>query len=252
MLTLKTPEEIEIMAEGGKRLAEVLRSLEQEVHVGVTTKRLDSIAYQLINASGARPAFLHYRPSGARKPYPYTLCTSINDVVVHGQPSDYALKDGDLVKLDLGLIYKKFYLDAAITVPVGSVGSQAKKLIAATKEALAAGIQEARTGKTLGDIGFAIERVAKKNHVGVAEGLVGHGIGRSLHEDPTVFNFGRKGEGEELQEGMVLAIEPMITLGNGATKTLPDDSFVTRDGSPSAHFEHTVAITENGPRILTA
>ena|ERR1700722_1850021 len=252
MLTIKTPAEIETMAEGGKRLAEVLRALEADTHVGVKTIQLDRLAYQLIHKLGAKPAFLHYRPVGARKAYPYTLCASINDVVVHGQPSDYVIQDGDLVKLDLGLIYKGLYLDSAITVAVGEVSREAKKLVAATRDALAAGIEEAYIGKTLGDIGYAIAAVAKKNKVGIAEGLIGHGIGRELHEDPAVFNFGKRGDGEPLEIGMVLAIEPMFTAGAGATATRKDDSYVTADGGVAAHFEHSVAITKDGPRVLTA
>ena len=251
------------MAEGGKRLAEVLRALEGEVAVGVKTKQLDRFAYQMIHKLGAKPAFLHYRPAGARRAYPYTLCSSINDVVVHGQPSDYAIRDGDVVKLDLGLIYKGFYLDSAVTVLAGGgtsagVGAsnaaarEAKKLIAATRDALVAGIEEAQIGKAIGDIGYAIEKVVKKAGFSVAEGLIGHGIGHSLHEDPAVFNFGKRGDGEPLQEGMVIAIEPMVIASRtGATTTRPDDSYVARDGSIAAHFEHTVAITADGPRILT-
>ena len=254
MLILKTPEEIKIMAEGGKRLAEVLRSLTDETRAGVTTKQLDRLAYQHIHKLGAKPAFLHYRPMGARRAYPYTLCASLNDIIVHGQPSDYKLKDGDLVKLDLGLIYKGLYLDSAVTVAIGAadkLSRETKRLITATQDALMAGIAEARVGKTLGDIGFAIAAVAKKNKCGIAEGLIGHGIGRSLHEDPAVFNFGKRGDGEPLEEGMVLAIEPMFTAGDGATVTRKDDSYATRDGSLAAHFEHTVAITKDEPRILT-
>jgi methionyl aminopeptidase len=251
-LTIKTPAEIETMAEGGKRLAEVLRALEAETRAGMKTIQLDRIAYQLIHKLGAKPAFLHYRPVGARKAYPYTLCSSINDVVVHGQPSEYVIQDGDLVKLDLGLVYKGLYLDSAVTVGVGTISREAKKLIAATRDALAAGIEEVYIGKTLGDIGFAIEKVAKKNKVGIAEGLVGHGIGRALHEDPTVFNFGKRGDWDDLEIGMVLAIEPMFTAGAGATTTRKDDSYVTADGSLAAHFEQSVAITKEGPRVLTA
>ena len=251
MLILKSPSEIELMAEGGHRLADVLRHLVDETHAGVTTKQLDRIAYELIHQSGAKPAFLHYRPAGARRAYPYTLCASINDVVVHGQPSDYVIQDGDLVKLDLGLIYKKFYADAAVTVMVGKVGPEAKKLVAATVEALAAGIKEVKPGKTLGDIGFAVGKVAEKNNFSVADGLTGHGIGRNLHEDPTVFNFGERGDDEELRPGMVLAIEPMFTAGAGAIKQIKDESYATRDGSLAAHFEHTVAVTETGVRVLT-
>jgi methionyl aminopeptidase len=239
MTTIKTPEEIEIMAEGGRRL-------------GVTTKQLDRLAYQLIHKSGAKPAFLHYKPAGADHAYPYTLCASLNSIVVHGQPSDYLIQDGDLVKLDLGLIYKGFYLDAARTVGIGALTREAKKLIAAAEEAFYAGVKVAVPGKTLGDLGCAIEKTVKKNKFSVAEGLVGHGIGRALHEDPAVFNFGKPGAGEDIEVGMVLAIEPMITAGFGATRQVRDESWATRDGSLSAHYENTVAITEHGPKILTA
>jgi len=239
------------MAEGGRRLAEVLRHLADAAREGVKTKALDRLAYQLIHKSGAKPAFLHYRPAGAVKAYPFTLCASLNAVVVHGQPSEYVLCEGDVLKLDLGLIYKGFNLDAAVTVGIGKIGKDAERLLKATKDALVAGIAEAMTGHTLGDIGSAIERVAKKNKCGIADGLTGHGIGRALHEDPTVFNFGTRGEGEELREGLVIAIEPMFTLGKSATEQLRDESYATVDGSLAAHFEHTVAITKNGPRILT-
>jgi methionyl aminopeptidase len=251
MLILKTPDEIELMAEGGARLANVLRQLAAETRAGVTTRQLDHIAYELIHQAGGKPAFLNYRPGGARRAYPYTLCASINDVVVHGQPSDYVIRDGDLVKLDLGVVYKKYYADAALTVGVGNISQEAKKLISATKDALAAAIKEVKQGKTLGDLGFVIEKIAKKNKCSVADGLTGHGIGRGLHEDPAVFNFGRKGEGEELRPGMVLAIEPMFAAGSGAIKQVRDESYATRDGSLAAHFEHTVAVTERGARVLT-
>jgi methionyl aminopeptidase len=258
MLTLKKPEEIEIMAEAGRKLAEVLVRLEEETRAGVKTIALDRIAYQMIHKLGAKPAFLHYRPAGARQGYPYTLCTSLNSVVVHGQPSEYVIQDGDLVKLDLGLVYKGFYADAARTVAVGKVSKEAKRLVGATQDALAVAIEEARAGKTLGDVGAAIEKVAKKNKCSVVDGLTGHGIGRALHEDPTVWNMGKKGEGEELREGMVLAIEPMFAAGKGsgrmglkAVKQMRDESWATADGSLAAHFEHTVAITARGPKILT-
>jgi methionyl aminopeptidase len=256
MLIIKTPEEIELMAEGGHRLANVLRQLAAETRAGVTTFQLDRIAYELIHQAGGKPAFLHYRPGGAARAYPYTLCTSVNDVVVHGQPSDYVIRDGDLVKLDLGLVYKKFYTDAAVTVAVGeaagAVSREAKNLIAATREALAAAIKEMKPGKTLGDIGFAIAEIARKNKCGIADGLGGHGIGRALHEDPFVFNYGERDEGDELRAGMVLAIEPMFTAGGNATKQVKrDESYATRDGSLAAHFEHTVAVVGGGARVLT-
>ncbi|MGB7957661.1 MAG: type I methionyl aminopeptidase [Minisyncoccia bacterium] len=251
MIYIKSPEEIEVMAEGGRRLAAVLKKLVPSVRIGMTTKELDVLAFDFIKGEGCKPSFLNYRPAGAAKAYPATLCSSVNDVIVHGLPSDYVVCDGDLVKLDLGLVYKGFHLDAARTVSVGSVTPEAKRLIAATRKALDAGIKEAKPGHTLGDIGFAIQNIAQKAGYSVAQGLTGHGIGKSLHEDPAVFNFGRRGQGEEIEEGMVIAIEPMINAGTGAIKQLKDDSYATRDGSLSAHFENTVAITKDGPRVLT-
>lgn len=251
MVTLKTIEEIEVMATGGAILASVLCRLEEEAKPGVATIELDRLARMLIVGAGAKPAFLHYRPAGATKAYPFTLCASVNDVVVHGQPSVYKIRAGDLIKLDLGLKYQGLYLDAAITVSVGDVGVRAKKLIQTTKDALSAGVKEAKLGNTIGHIGYAIQRLVEKNKFSVVEGLTGHGIGQALHEDPAVFNFGRKGKGEDLEIGMVLAIEPMVSIGAGAIRQLLDESYGTADGSLSAHFEHTIAITAKGPRILT-
>ncbi|HEX4104326.1 MAG TPA: type I methionyl aminopeptidase [Candidatus Paceibacterota bacterium] len=258
MLTLKKPEEIKIMAEAGRRLAEVLDHLAAETRAGVKTLQLDRIAYQMIHKLGAKPAFLRYKPAGAARAYPYTLCASLNSVVVHGQPSEYVIQDGDLVKLDLGLSYKGFFVDAARTVGVGAISKEAKRLMGATQDALAVAIGEARVGKTLGDIGAVIEKVARKNKCAVVDGLTGHGIGRALHEDPTVWNVGKKGEGEPLREGMVLAIEPMFAAGAGsgraglkAVKQMRDESWATVDSSLAAHFEHTVAITAHGPEVLT-
>ncbi|MGD1003195.1 MAG: type I methionyl aminopeptidase [Minisyncoccia bacterium] len=251
-MELRTPQEIDIMAEGGRRLGAVLQKLRAMVGSGVTTLALDHAARALIEAGGDVPAFLNYRPAGARRAYPYTLCASVNNVVVHGQPSAMCvLKEGDIIKLDLGLVHKKFYLDAAITVGVGRISAEAKKLMAVTEESLYAGIKEAKPGRTLGDIGYAIERVVRKNKFSVAEGLTGHGIGRALHEDPTVFNFGDRGTGIKLVPGMVIAIEPMVAAHGGEIVQLRDEGYGTADHSLAAHFEHTVAITEKGPRILT-
>lgn len=251
-MELKTPEQIEIMAEGGRRLAAVLARLREEVRPGITTRALDKLARELIVAGGDVPNFLNYRPAGARKAYPYTLCASVNSVVVHGQPSDYALRDGDIVKLDLGLRHEGLNLDSAITAPVGRVSKLAQQLLAVTQEALIAGIAEAELGKTLGDVGWAIERTVRRHKFSVAEGLTGHGIGRALHEEPTVFNFGERHTGLPLREGLVIAIEPMVATGRGDIMQLPDESYGMVDGSLSAQFEHTVAITAYGPRILTA
>lgn len=251
MIPIKSLEEVSIMAEAGRRLAEVLSELRRAVRVGVVTKILNSLALQLIHAREAEPAFLNYRPTGSNKPYPYSLCVSINETVVHGLPSDYAIKEGDLVKLDLGLRYKGFYVDSAITIGVGNISWEAAKLMQVTREALEKGIGVAKPGRTTGDIGATIEKFVMRNKFSVIKSLTGHGIGRELHESPNVLNFGNPGEGEELKAGMVLAIEPMVAASSGMTKVLPDDSFVTRDGSLAAHFEHTVAIMEHGPRVLT-
>lgn len=250
-MELRTPQEIEIMKEGGCRLGAVLQELKNEVRPGMTTLALDHVARTLIVAGGDIPAFLNYRPQGARRAYPYSLCASVNNVIVHGQPSSYVLREGDIIKLDLGLKHKGFYLDAAITVGVGKISSEAKKLIAVTEESLYAGIKEAKTGNRLGDIGHAIERVVRKYGFSIAEGLTGHGIGHALHEEPTVFNFGDKGTGAKLITGMVIAIEPMVAIGGGAIMQLKDEGYGTVDHTWAAHFEHTVAITENGPIILT-
>lgn len=239
------------MAEGGRRLAAVLQELTEAVKPGIKTIFLEGLSRKLIKERDAKPAFLGYRSAGSREPYPYALCVSINDVVVHGQPSDRLIQDGDLVKLDLGLKYQGLYVDSAITVLAGNVSREAKKLTVVTKEALQKGVEQVRPGKTVGDIGHAIQKHIEKNGFSVIRSLVGHGIGRELHESPQVLNFGKSGDGEELRVGMVLAIEPMVAAGGGATRQLRDESFVTADGSLAAHFEHTVAITERGPRILT-
>lgn len=247
----RTPDEIRTMAEGGRRLGAVLQRLRSEVRPGVTTISLDRIARKLIVEGGDTPAFLNYRPAGARRGYPYTLCASVNDVVVHGQPSNYVLRDGDIISLDLGLKHHGFYLDAAVTVAVRHAAAEDKKLMAATEEALAAGIKEAKPGRTLGDIGWAIERVVRKRKFSIVDGLTGHGIGRVLHDEPTVFNYGDRGTGMRLAAGMVIAIEPMVSAGTSDIVQLRDESYGTADHSRAAHFEHTVAITERGPMILT-
>lgn len=251
MIILKTPEEIKIMREAGKRLAKVVKTLKSEVKEGVTTLELDKLARELIEAEGGKPSFLGYKPHGADVPFPYTLCSSVNDVVVHGLPSEYKIQNGDLVKIDLGLILEGFHSDTAITIGVGEITKEEKKLIRVTEEALWKGIELCRPGKTLGDLGAYMGAHIEKNGFGIVRDLVGHGIGKSLHEDPHVFNFGTPGYGEELREGMVLALEPMVTMGGWKIRQRPDDSFVTADGSKAAHFEHTVAITNKGPQVLT-
>ncbi len=254
MVTLKSPAEIEIMAEGGRRLGLILKALRKETKAGITTDFLDQLSFKLIKESDSKPAFLGYS-QGGQKTFPKTLCASVNDVVVHGLPSGYVLKKGDLVKLDLGLIYSGFYLDSAITVGIEPISPSARKLIHATEEALALGIKAARTGQTLGDIGYAIFSRINQDNFSIVEKLTGHGIGLELHEDPTVLNFGHSKSGMELVAGMVIAIEPMVSLApppqGGRVKEMADGSFVVKSGALSAHFEHTIAITPNGPRVLT-
>lgn len=251
MNLIKTAEEIEFMAEGGRRLARILKTLKGEVRAGVRTSNLDRHALELIREVDCKPAFLGYRPHGVKKPYPATMCVSVNDGVVHCVPSEYVVKEGDVVALDIGLIYKGFYSDAALTVGVGKISEKAKRLIAVTEEALNWAIRVARPGNRIGDIGYAIHCYVEEHGFSVVQSLTGHGIGRELHEEPAVYNFGKRGTGEKLEVGMVLAIEPMVAAGSGKVKQLKDDSFVTADGSLAAHFEHTVAITEKGPEVLT-
>lgn len=239
------------MREAGRRLAEVVAVIAAKAEEGVFLKTLDTLTHALIMEKGDEPAFLGYRPEGAKRPYPASICASVNETIVHGIPSAYRLKEGDLVKLDFGLRHKGYCADMAVTVAVGSVGAEAKRLIETTRRALLAGIRAAVPGGRLGDIGFAIEKVVRDAKFHVAHGLTGHGIGTKLHEDPVVYNYGTPGRGLILKEGMALALEPMVAVGTGEVTQLDDDSFVTADGSLSAHFEHTILIGPHGPEILT-
>ena len=195
---------------------------------------------------------MEFKPNGAENPYPFSICTSVNEIIVHGQPTDYQLKEGDILKIDLGVIFKGYYSDTAFTYAIGEVAPMVRKLIEATQKALNKAIAAAKVNNTLGDIGFAIEKTAKSYGFSVIKALTGHGTGFSLHEDPTVYNFGKRGEGIMLEPGMVLAIEPMLSLGSNKIKKQKDDSYITSDKSLSAHFEHTIAITNKGSRILTS
>lgn len=253
MVTIKTKKEIEIIREGGKKLAEILKTLSKEVVPGVSTKHLNDIAHKMAIENGDRPAFLGYKTGGAR-PYPSSLCVSINDEIVHGISNENPkiIKEGDIVSLDMGLIHKNLVTDSAISVIAGKGDEQAKKLLAVTEEALYAGIKAVKVGGTIGDIGFAIQEVAKRNEYSIVEELSGHGVGYKIHEDPYVPNFGKKGEGLKLKSGMVIAIEPMFNEGLGGIVLVDDGwTFKTVDGKRSAHFEHTIAVTENGADILT-
>ncbi len=251
MSSIKTSAEIKVLADAGKRLAHILDALCDMVRVGVETRELDMRARSLIKEAGATPAFLGYRVPGSGEKYPAVLCVSVNDTVVHGIPSEYAVRDGDVVKLDIGLKLDGWYVDTARTVLVGNVSTDARRLSAVTEEALAAGITAARPRNTIGDIGAAIATRVRHSGFSVADKLTGHGIGRELHEDPAVPNFGASGRGQELFPGMVLAIEPMVAVGSGQVKERSDGSFATKDGSLAAHFEHTIVVMKEGAKILT-
>ncbi|MHB8860407.1 MAG: type I methionyl aminopeptidase [Minisyncoccota bacterium] len=253
-MIIKTDTERANLIEGGKRLAAVLEALRAKVAPGVTTEELDDLAEQMIREGGDEPCFLGYTPGGAARPYPAALCVSINDEVVHGIPNESvkALKEGDIVGLDLGLVHDGIIVDAAITVPVGTVNEQSKKLMWATEAALAAGIAAAKVGGHLGDISHAIQKEIEGAGFTVVKELGGHGVGDSVHEEPFIANFGRPGKGELLTEGMVLALEPISSAGKAAVTLAPDGyTFRTKDGSRSAHFEHTILLEKSGARIVT-
>jgi len=246
-MEIKTEEEIKMMKEGGRILAKILQKLSQEVKPGITTNYLEELAKKLIFSFDAESSFLGFEG------FPAVLCVSINEEIVHGIPSERILQEGDVLKLDMGVFYKGFHTDSALTVIVGESRDFPKKeLLRVTREALEIGITQAKIGNTTGDIGSTIQKFVRKNGFEVVQDLVGHGIGKELHEPPQVPNFGKPKTGAELFEGMVIAIEPMVVVGKKETKKGKDGfSFVTKDGSLSAHFEHTVAVTKNGPLVLT-
>ena len=248
-----TPQQIEYLRTSGTYLSEILRAVSARATAGTSAKDLDTFAEGEIRARGALPVFLNYRGNAAAYPYPASICISINDEVVHGIPvSEKIIQDGDIVSLDLGLSYNGFITDAAVTLVVGNSTPEQQKLIDATYEALAAGIRAAKVGGHVEDIGAAISEVAQKYGVSVVQDLGGHGTGKALHEAPYIANFGTMGKGEVLKEGMVLALEPIFTLGRGAIKLMPDRwTYTTKDGSLAAHVEHTILIGKNGAEILT-
>lgn len=255
MIIIKTPEEIEIIRECGRRLAIVLNKVKEMVAPGVSTKDLDLYAEKLIREMGDYPAFLNYRPDGASKPFPASLCVSVNDEVVHGIPrKNRILKEGDIVGIDLGVKHKGLFTDMAMTVPVGVINQADLKLLQVTEEALHVGIDAARAGNTVGDIGHAIESFvrSRKEKYGIVEVLSGHGVGREIHEDPYIPNFGKNGTGLKLKPGMIIAIEPMLNLGTKHV-TIDEDGYTIRtaDNKKSAHFEHSLLVTDHGPEILT-
>ncbi len=246
MVMLKSAEEVEKLRKSNYIVAEVLEGLRELIKPGITTRKLDVYAEETTKKRGAVPAFKGYMG------YPASLCVSVNSEVVHGIPSETVLKEGDIISMDFGVLYKGYYGDSAITVPVGKVSSVAVKLMKITDEALYKGINEAKAGNRLGDISAAVQDHVEGAGFSIVRDFVGHGIGRSLHEDPQIPNYGLRGRGIELKNGMVFAIEPMVNEGTFKVKVLKDGwTVVTSDGKLSAHFEHTIAITENGPVILS-
>jgi methionyl aminopeptidase len=246
MINIKSPREIEIMRRSGKITSKTLTRLMQAAKPGVTTGELDKIADESIRSMGGIPTFVGYQG------YPSAICTSVNDEVVHGMPGSRVLQEGDLLSIDIGTTLEGYVSDSAVTIAIGEVSPEAKRLMRVTQECLMHGIAQMQAGNHLGDIGHAVQLHAEANGYGVVRKLVGHGIGRKMHEDPQVPNYGNPGTGPVLRKGLVLAVEPMITEGTFEVATLEDGwTVVTEDGKLAAHFEHTIAITDQGPKILT-
>ncbi len=253
-IIIKTPEEIEKIREGGKRLAAVLLTVAAAVRPGISALDLDAIAREEIQKMGDIPAFLNYRPLGHRTSFPAAICISVNSEVVHGIPkATTILKEGDIVSLDLGVNHKGCFTDHAITVPVGAISKEKEKLLRVTREAMYQGIEAIVPGARIGDIGYAVESYANSQGTyGTIRDLAGHGVGRAIHEDPFIPNYGKKGTGAKLVPGMIIAIEPMLTLGTEDLIEARDEwTLKTADNSAAAHFEHTVLVTETGYEILT-
>lgn len=258
MIIIKTNEEIALMRQGGKILAKILHTLGERIKPGIKTETLDRMAEELVKQYGVIASFKNYSPTFAGKNvkddgFPASLCVSVNEEVVHGIPDGRVLEEGDIAGLDMGIKYKGLFTDSAITVPVGKISEQAQKLIDVTKKCLEAGISKVRESVRLGDVGFAIQDMAEQNGFSVVRDLVGHGVGKYVHEDPQVPNYGVPGHGLKLKRGMTIAIEPMINMGAFEVIMKPNNwTFAAKDKKYSAHFEHTLAVTKNGCEILTA
>lgn len=245
-IRLKSPKEVDILRKAGKILASIITQLSSSLKAGMTTKDLDRRALELIEQHGVKPAFKGYRG------FPASACISVNEAVVHGIPNQRVILAGDIVSVDVGIICEDYYSDTAITLGVGDISEETKRLLQVTEAALYKGIEQALVGNHLSDISYAIQSYVEMHGFSVVRDFVGHGIGRQLHEDPEIPNYGKPGQGPVLKEGMVFAIEPMVNLGTHRTKILSDQwTVVTQDGKPSAHFEHCIVVTENGPEILT-
>jgi methionyl aminopeptidase len=249
---IKEPWEIPLMRRSGKLLAEVAAILRDAIREGTSTRTLDELAEKAIRDRGASPSFRGYQPGPNFPPYPASICASVNEQVVHGIPNDRPLVDGDLLSLDIGLVFGGYHADCAFSVLIGQGTDQAHRLLRVTEEALGIAIRKAAVGNRVGDLGEEVQRHVEKHGFGIVRDYVGHGIGRSMHEAPSVPNYGKRGKGQLLKEGMCLALEPMVTAGTWRTKVLKDKwTVITEDGSLAAHFEHTVALTGRGPEILT-
>ena len=246
MITIRTEEEINLLRKAGEIVGETHHYLEKFIKPGITTKELDKLAYDFIISKGATPSCLGYEG------YPATLCTSINEEVVHGIPSNRTLKNGDIITLDIVACYKGYHGDSAWTYAVGSIDAEKQYMMEHTEKALFEGLSMIKPGNRIGDISHAIEEYATKHHMGVVRELVGHGVGTDMHESPDVPNYGKAGTGPLLKEGMVIAVEPMLTYGSRHIYLLDDDwTIITADGKPSAHYEHTIVVTKDGYEILT-
>jgi methionyl aminopeptidase len=246
MIIGKSQKEIDKMRAAGQLVGSVLQELRGMVEPGITTLEVNDAAEKMIRDAGAYPTFKGYNG------FPYSICASVNEQIVHGFPSNYQLKEGDIFSIDVGVTLEGFVGDTAATIPVGTVGEELEKLIRVTEECLQLAIEQCRPGNHLGDIGYSVQSHAEAHGYSVVRDYVGHGIGRRMHEDPQIPNYGKPGKGAKIKKGYVFAIEPMVNMGSLHTKTLPDGwTVVTLDGQPSAHSEHTVAITEEGPEVLT-
>ena len=251
MLALKSENEIKILAEGGARLARILDELSTKAVAGVTGVELDMLARELITSGGDTPAFLGYGSRG-HEPFPAALCVSVNQGLVHGVPGNTSFASGDVVKLDLGLIHDGMYLDSARTVVIGTPSAEVAHLLDVTRQSLVLGIEQAVIGNTIGDIGFAVQTYVEGEGLEVVRSLVGHGVGYAVHEEPSVPNFGKAGQGPKIELGLVIAIEPMVTIGDPTVITSSDGWTVeTQTGNLCAHEEHTIAVTADGPVVLT-
>ncbi len=246
MISIKSEQEIQIMREGGKILAQIMKELEKKVEPGVTTKYLDKVAKDLVLKYKGKPSFKGHEG------FPAALCASINEELVHCIPSDRRLKEGDIISLDLGILYKGFHADTAVTVPVGKILPEASRLIKVTKKALKRGMKKVRPGNTFGDVGNTIQRYVEGQGFNVVRDLCGHGIGKELHEDPQIPNYGKRRTGLKIKKGMVFCIEPMVTVEDWKLKKAKDNyGYQTKDGSLCAHFEHMMAVTKTGCQVLT-